>query len=143
MAKMVNVVVIHDEYEKKIRNLKETIDDLSLAEDVNGTVGKYDYAVEVLRKEIWNLFDEMCAEKAAYTSDEYNRMFLAHIDRRNAQKAKLNKYTVGNKVKHSGVVYEVVDFNYDEDAAGFVYDLAEADGDGEVCDIPEDECAAC
>ena len=50
-----------------------------------------------------------------------------------------NLYCIGQRVTHDGVTYTVVDFGYSGDANGNVYDLCEVDGDGELCDIPEDK----
>lgn len=51
------------------------------------------------------------------------------------------KYTLKDEVEYDGTIFLVVDFRYDGDAAGWVYDLRELEGDGVMLDIPQDEIA--
>lgn len=50
-----------------------------------------------------------------------------------------NKYTFGDEVEYNGIIYTIEDFHYDVDADGWVYDLRELEGDGEMLVIPQDE----
>ena len=50
-----------------------------------------------------------------------------------------NKYSMLDEVEYNGVIYIVHDYHYDMDADGWVYDLKELEGDGEMLDIPQDE----
>ena len=52
---------------------------------------------------------------------------------------KPNRFAVNNEVIHNGVKYVVEDFYFSGDTGGYVYDLRELNGDGEMFIIPEDE----
>lgn len=51
----------------------------------------------------------------------------------------LNKFTVGTRVEHRGLTYEIIDLFFGNKSRRWLYDLKETDGDGTIFNAPEDE----
>lgn len=61
------------------------------------------------------------------------------VEEREPAEITRNRFSPQDEVEHDGVIYIVQDYHYDADADGWVYDLKEMEGDGEMLDIPQDE----
>ena len=87
-----NVIVCHDGYEARIRELRAAIEVLD--GENNGNDDPFRFAKSVLTKALWDEFDDMCGDgnKHVYTEDEWRTLWKGKEARKKADLTPMRKW---------------------------------------------------
>ena len=91
-----NVIICHDGYESRIRELRAAIELLDRENDDSQKDDPFRRAKAVLQQELWNTFDEMCGEgnKYVYTEEEWKNIWKDKEKREKADLTPMKRWNV-------------------------------------------------